>query len=374
MTALGRAMAFEPTLPGRFFYDPGIFDQEQERLFSRMWVCVGRADAIPNPGDYFLTDIGRENVVVVRGKDESVRAFLNVCRHRGARLCTAASGKVSGAIQCRYHAWSYGLDGRLLGAPNLGKDEHFDREGFSLIPVSLDLWEGLVWLNLAEDAPPLAAQLDPPIHNRFGDLETLSRWQIGELKVGFSITYHVRANWKLIVENFMECYHCGPVHPELVRLIPEFRKGASYQGLSGEGTEFAANVSAFTLSGAGDRPRLPGLTAENDRHYFALVLWPNVFVNLVPDHVIFHTLEPLAPNHSRVRCDWLFAAAEVGRLGFDPTDAVEIFDVTNRQDWEVCELTQLGMRSRVYERGGVYVDNERHITAFRDLVLSRLGD
>lgn len=369
------ASVVESTLPGRFFYDPDIFAREQDRLFSQMWVCVGRADALSAAGDYFLAGVGRESVLVVRDKDGALRAFLNVCRHRGARLCTAASGRVGGVIQCRYHAWSYGLDGRLLGAPNLAKEERFDRDAFGLLPVHLALWEGLVWVNLDTDTEPepLATQLDPLIRNRFGDDDALTRWRIGELEVGRTISYDIAANWKLVVENFMECYHCGPVHPELVRLIPEFRNGTSYQGIPGQGTEFADNVAAFTLSGGGERPRLPGLLPEDDRRYFALVLWPNVFVNLVSDHVILHRLEPTGPETCRVVCDWLFAAAEIARPAFDPTDAVEIFDITNKQDWDVCELTQLGMRSRAYADGGVYVTNEHHITAFRDLVLDHLG-
>ena len=363
---------FERTLPGRYFTEPDIYRLEQERIFSTMWVCVGRADAIPRPGDYFLADVGRESLLVIRGSDERVRAFLNVCRHRGARLRTERCGAISGAIQCRYHAWSYGLDGRLVGAPNLMRDDRLDRDAYSLIPVALEVWEGLVWVNLADEPKPIAAQLEPPIRQRLGSLERFARYGVGELAVGRSIAYEIAANWKLVVENFMECYHCAPVHPELVRLLPAFRQGTSYQGLPGEGTAFADDVEAFTLSGRGQRPRLPGLLPEDDRLYLAWVLWPNVFVNLLPDHFILHTLFPLAPDRSRVVCDWLFAADEVARPDFDPTDSVDVFDVTNRQDWEVCELAQLGMGSKAYAEGGLYVTNELHIAAFRDLVLEKL--
>lgn len=365
----------EPTLPGRYFVDPDIYAQEQMRIFSRMWICVGRADAIPETGQYFLADVGPENVIVIRGRDGMVRGFLNVCQHRGARLCTERCGQVSGAIQCRYHAWSYGLDGRLIGAPNLMHDERLNRDSFGLIQVGLEIWEGLVWVNLSDAPEPIAAQLEPPIIKRLGSLERFARYRLGELKVGHSITYEIQANWKLIVENFMECYHCAPVHPELVRLLPAFRQGISYQGRPGEGTTFADDVEGFTLSGKRARSRLPGLLPEDDRLYIAWVLWPNVFVNLLPDHVILHTLQPLAPNRSRVVCDWLFDAAEVAKPDFDPSDTVAVFDITNRQDWEVCELTQLGMGSRAYADGGIYVENELHLAGFRDFVLERLeGD
>ncbi|MGH2534685.1 MAG: aromatic ring-hydroxylating oxygenase subunit alpha [Thermomicrobiales bacterium] len=365
---------FEPTLPGRYFYDPTLYEREQERIFSRMWVCVGRADAIPEAGDFLLADLGQESVLVVRGRDGAMSAFLNVCRHRGARLRTDPCGHIGGAIQCRYHAWSYGLDGRLLGAPNLAKDERLDRDAYGLFPVACHVWEGLIWLNLADDPAPLADQIEPPLVQRFGDLAIFHRYGVGELRVGRRIEYEVAANWKLVVENFMECYHCAPVHPELTRLLPAFRQGTSYQGIPGEGTAFAGDVEAFTLSGQGDRPRLPGLLPEDDRLYYGFVLWPNVFINLLPDHVILHTLQPLGPERSRVVCDWLFHPDDLARPTFDATGTVDIFDLVNRQDWEVCELAQLGMRSKAYARGGLYVDNERHIAAFRDLVLERLGD
>jgi glycine betaine catabolism A len=366
--------AFEPTLPGRYFHDPAVYDREQERIFGRMWACVGRADAIPTEGEFMLADLGGENVIVVRGRDRELRAFLNVCRHRGARLCTEARGQTGRVFQCRYHAWSYALDGRLVGTPNLAHDDRLDRDAYGLLPVRLEVWEGLVWLNLDPDASPLATQLDPPIQTRFGGPEMLARYRIGDLVVGRSISYEIAANWKLIVENFMECYHCGPVHPELVRLLPAFRQGTSYQGIVGEGTTFAADIDAFTLSGAGSRPRLPGLGPADDRLYYGFVLWPNVFVNLLPDHVILHTLRPLGPERSHVVCDWLFDRTEATRPDFDPTDTVDIFDLVNRQDWDVCELTQLGMHSRAYEQGGLYVTNEQHIAAFRDLVLRQLGE
>jgi glycine betaine catabolism A len=373
VAALDTRTRFESTLPGRYYHDPAIYEQERDRIFSRMWVCVGRADDLPEAGRYLLADVGRESVLVVRGRDGAIRAFLNVCRHRGARLCTEPCGSIGQAIQCRYHAWSYALDGRLIGAPNIARDEGFDRAAFGLFPVHVEVWEGLVWLNLAADPEPVGAQVEPRIVQRLGSLDKLARWGLGRLALGRRIDYDVRANWKLVVENFMECYHCGPVHPELVRLLPEFRNGTSYQGLPGQGTSFGDDVEAFALSGRGTRPRLPGLLPEDDRLYYAWVLWPNVFVNLLPDHVILHTLTPRGPERTRVVCDWLFDPAEVARPDFDPTDTVAAFDVTNRQDWDVCELTQLSMGSRAYERGGVFVPNELHIAEFRDFVLERLG-
>lgn len=367
-------MAFETTLPGRFFHEPEIFSREQERIFSQMWTCVGRADALPEPGDYQTVELGGESVLILRGRDGQVRAFLNVCRHRGARLCLDPCGNAGAVVQCPYHAWSYGLDGRLLGAPNIARDETLDRDNLGLFPVHLAVWQGLLWLSLADDPAPVETQLEPALRDRFGELEKFNRYGIGDLKVGTSISYEIDANWKLIVENFMECYHCAPIHPELTRLLPEFRLGTSYQGIVGQGTDFAEDIEGFTLSGNGHRAMLPGLLPEDDRLYYGFVLWPNLFINLLPDHVILHTLTPIGPEKSRVVCDWLFAPEEIARPAFDPKETVDVFDITNRQDWDVCERTQLGMHSRAYDKGGFYVTNEQHIAVFRDLVLNQLGE
>ena len=169
------------TLPGRYYYDPAIYALEQERIFSQMWVCVGRADALPDPGTYQLAAIGRESIIIIRNRDGVLRAFFNVCRHRGARLCTAASGQLKGSIQCRYHAWTYGLDGRLIGAPNVLNDTQFDRTSYGLLPVALEVWEGFVWLNLADDPASIATQVNGPIIERFGSFAPFARYDVGKL-------------------------------------------------------------------------------------------------------------------------------------------------------------------------------------------------
>ena len=370
VTDTSTATPFATTLPGRYYYDPDIYRQEQERIFGRLWVCVGRADVIPQPGDYLTVDLAGESVLVVRGRDGVVRAFLNVCRHRGARLCTEPCGHVAGAIQCRYHAWSYGLDGRLLGAPNLRDVDAFDRDAHGLLPVACDQWGGLLWLSLAEDPPPLAEQLEPAILHRFGELDTVGRYRLATLAVGHSITYELACNWKLVVENFMECYHCAVTHPELSRAVPSFKAGLAYQ--QGVGARFAEGVVALTLSGQTTRPPLPGLAEQDLGTYYGFVLLPNVFVNLTPDHVVVHRLEPLGPTQTRVVCDWLFDPAVIAEPGFDPMDAVAFFDLVNRQDWEMCELCQQNMASRAYRAGGLYVPLEAHIRAFNDFVLECL--
>jgi Rieske 2Fe-2S family protein len=361
---------FASTLPGRYYYDPAIDQLEQERIFSQMWVCVGLADQVPNPGSYVVARLPGENVVVVRGADGALRAFLNVCRHRGARLCSDETGQVRGAFQCRYHAWSYGLDGQLVGAPNVLNAAEFDRAAWGLHPVALDCWEGMIWLNLSEGPCPLGDQIGPAIVERFGNVATFDQYRVGTLETAKTIVYEVATNWKLVVENFMECYHCAPIHPELVRLIPSFRTGGAYQ--QARGHEFASDVDAFTLNGRSNRPVFPSLRLEDRRRYYGVVVRPNVFVNCFPDHVLIHLLQPDGPTHSRVTCFWLFDPDVMARPDFDPTDAVEAFDLVNRQDWDVCELAQLSMASRAYRDGGIYTPIERHIRAFNDFVVGQL--
>ena len=374
MTTMARLETpFVSTLPGRYYYDPAIYEMELERIFSQMWVCVGRADAITGAGVYEVVTVGRESIIVVRGRDDVLRAFLNVCRHRGARLCNEASGKLKGSIQCRYHAWTYGLDGRLIGAPNVLSDEQFERALFGLLPVALEVWEGLIWLNLGDDPAPIADQLNEPIIERFGGYAAFARYDVGNLKVGKRIAYDVQANWKLVLENFMECYHCGPMHPEFCRLLPGYKTGDVSDYVNGEAVSLAENVEAFTITGKASRPPLPGLLPEDLRHYYGFVLQPNVLLNLLHDHVVMHWLIPNGPGRTVIMCDWLFDPQVMARADFDPMDAVEIFDIVNRQDWEVCELTQLSMGSKAYRSGGVYVPEERHIRAFADFVLERVG-
>ena len=361
---------FLSTLPGRYYYDPLIYTQEQERIFSQLWFCVGRAETLATVGAYQVVTVGQESVIIVRSGEETLHAFLNVCRHRGARLCSEATGQLKGSIQCHYHAWTYGLDGRLLGAPNVLSSQQFDRMAFGLLPVALKVWEGLLWLNLSDTPPAFDEQVHGPILERFGSYEPFTCYQLSNVRLGKSLSYDVEANWKLIVENFLECYHCGPMHPELCHLLPGFKSGKTY--VEGEAATLAEGVEAFTLTGKASRPILPGLLAEDARSYYGIVIMPNILLNLLPDHIVVHTLWPAGPTRTRVVCDWLFDPAAMSQPTFDPMDAVEVFDIVNRQDWEVCQWTQQGMTSKAYRSGGVYVPAEHHIREFCDFVLQML--
>jgi len=353
------------TLPGRYYYDPAVFVEEQERIFSHSWYCVGRADAVAEPGAFFLANVGRESIIVLRDRVGEARAFFNVCRHRGARVCLQASGRLKNSMQCAYHAWTYGLDGRLIGAPNMKDDPDFDKGAFGLEPVALEVWEGLIYVNLEPDGVSLADQLGET-YARY------ARYRMGELVVGATITYDVKANWKLIHENFSECGHCPMMHPELSALVPSFKAGV-VSTYGGSGAELGTGVESLTPTGRLSRPPLAGLTPEDLHRYYGMTTNPNLFLSFHPDYVLTHILRPLAADHTLVVCDWLFDPREARSPDFNPSDAFDTWDLVNRQDWEACEMTQQGMNSRVYRDGGVYAPLEAHIHRFNDYVLHKLG-
>ncbi len=360
-----------PTLPGRSYTDPTVFQQEQAKIFETYWFAAARAADIDGPGSFRTVDVGRENVLIVRGRDRALRAFLNVCRHRGARVCMEQSGTGRRKLQCGYHAWTYSLDGALVAAPNLTQMEDVDRSRYGLIPVHLREWLGYVWVSLAEEPPSFEDTVVGAVAGRLGDADVIEDWGIDRLDVGRRITYDVKANWKLIVENFMECYHCATIHPELTEVLPEFADGYAAQYFVGHGAAFGADVQGFTVDGGEGVAALPGVDAEHDRKYYAITVNPQVFINLVPDHVIFHRMYPVAADRTVVECDWLYLP-EVVAEGKDLTRSVELFHRVNEQDFDAAERCQLAADSRAYAQGGVLVPSEHHIGLFHEWVTQQL--
>lgn len=372
MTSTSLPDSLIATLPGSSYTDPGIFAQEQERIFETMWFCAARSSDLAKPGAFRTVDVGRESILITRARDNSVRAYFNVCRHRGARICTEESGEVKRAFQCPYHAWTYDLTGKLVAAPNLTKMPDIGRTEYGLVNVATREWLGYVWVCLAENPPSFDEDVIGDVVSRLGDVESIEHYDIENLSVGRRIVYDVKANWKLIIENFMECYHCATIHPELTEVLPEFADGYAAQYYVGHGAEFGEEVRGFTVDGSEGLDRIPGVADDQDRRYYAITVRPQVFINLVPDHVIFHRMYPMAVDRTIVECDWLYLPHVVDS-GKDVSRSVELFDRVNRQDFEACERTQPGMNSRMYSKGGVLVPSEHHIGAFHDWVHERLG-
>src|SRR3712207_4308263 len=210
------------------------------------------------------------------------------------------------------------------------------------------------------------------ITDRLGNVEAIDRYELDSLTVGRRITYDVKANWKLIIENFMECYHCATIHPELTEVLPEFADGYAAQFFVGHGAEFVDEVQGFTVDGSEGFDRLPGVEEDQDRRYYAITARPTVFVNLVPDHVIFHRMFPISVDRTMVECDWLYSH-EVVQSGKDVTRSVERYHRVNEQDFAASEPTQPAMSSRAYDNGGVLVPSEHHNGEFHEWLTKRLS-
>jgi len=360
------------TLPGAAYADPELFRTEQERIFERMWICAARSADLAKPGDFRTVEVGRESLVLSRNRKGEARAFFNVCRHRGARVCVEQSGSGRRSFQCSYHAWTYDLDGKLIAAPNLTKMPDVGREAYGLRRAHVREWLGYVWVCVAPEAPSFEETVMGAVRSRLGDLESIDRYGVEGLELGRRISYDVRANWKLIVENFMECYHCATIHPELTEVLPEFADGYAAQYFVGHGAAFGEGVEGFTVDGSAGHERIPGLAEEQDRRYYAVTIRPNVFVNLVPDHVIVHRMFPVAPDRTVVECDWLYLP-EVVASGRDLSTSVELFDRVNRQDFEACERCQQATDSQAYADGGVLVPSEHHIAEFQAWATAAVG-
>ncbi len=334
------------TLPQRYYTSPEVFAEERERIFARRWLCVGREDRIPESGDYMVQELGRDSVIVLRDEAGGLRAFHNVCRHRGTRLCEEHGGRFSSTIQCPYHAWTYGLDGRLIGAPSSNDMEGFRKADWPLFPVTVATWEGFVFLNLAEEPEPFA-EAWAPLFGRF------ERFNLPRLKVARTIEYDVRANWKLLFQNYSECYHCGPVHPPLAKLTPPTsgENDLTEGPFTGGFMVINRGHESLTMSGRACGVAVGELPEEDLRRVYYYAIFPNMLLSLHPDYVMFHTLWPEATDRTRIFCSWLFHPDTLGDPSWNPDDGIEFWDMTNRQDWHICEQSQLGVSSRVYEPG-----------------------
>jgi Rieske 2Fe-2S family protein len=356
-----------PTLPGRDYHDPEVFALEQERVFARSWVCVGRAEQLPGPGDHLTPEIAGERPIVIRGADGVLRAFANVCRHRGTMLLEG-EGTVKGAIKCPYHAWTYGFDGRLLGSPNVGLDDGIDRDQVRLWEIPLAEHDGFVFVNIDGEAPPLAeavaTQPDSPLE--------LARYRVGALRSGARRAYEVAANWKIVVENYHECLHCPTVHPELVKIVPLYRSGEVEEEGQLLGNSMGEGLTSFTVTGRSSLPPLPGLDETDIHTFYGVYLFPNLILNYHSETVNAVTIHPIAPDRTLVKSEFLFAADTVEAPGSDPAEVVGFRDLVARQDWEVCELAQRGVSSRFYTQG-IYPRQERWIAMFNARYLEARG-
>ncbi len=332
------------TLPQPYLVSPEVFAEEQAKLFARQWICVGHQSQIAKSGDYFVQLVAGESLIIVRDRAGEIHGFYNVCRHRGTRLCEEASGHF-GAIQCPYHAWTYGLDGRLIGAPHMDEVPGFDKANYALYPVSLALWEGFIFVSLA-DNPRRLEEVFAPLSGKF------AHWNLPRLRSARRIDYDVQANWKLIFENYSECYHCPGVHPLLSKISPfDSSENDLSEGPFLGGFMSIAQGKSLTMSGNACALPVGDIKGEDHARVFYYSIFPNMLLSMHPEYVMVHQLWPQSPARTLIQCDWFFHPEAFERSDFRPDDAVEFWDMTNKQDWHVCELSQQGIASRAYEPG-----------------------
>jgi glycine betaine catabolism A len=369
----------EETLPRDAYVSSSVFDAERERIFAREWVLVGREESVPNEGDYLDVDLLGESILVVRGEGGSLRAFFNVCRHRGCTIVLPSTsrdgapvaGRTGKAIRCPYHSWTYNLDGTLRTAPYL-EEELASRKGeFGLHRAGLATWGGFIFIHLD---PAGAEARGHTLESQFGQsMARLKNYPLAELRTAKRIVYDVATNWKVILENYNECYHCGGVHPELCKIVPAFRTDGGGSLDWEHGVPHREGAVTFTASGQTSRAPFRGLNADELVKHKGELIYPNFLISASMDHIAAFTLLPRDAGHTTVICDFLFHPAEIAKGDFDPMDAVDFWDTINRQDWTVCEGVQRGMTSRRFTHG-YYAPMESASQDIRRYIAERLGD
>lgn len=356
------------TLPARFYTDPDHFRREVEHFFFHKWICAGRADQIPNRGDYFLREVVGESVIVVRNEAGGIGAFWNVCRHRGTRLCETACGTFPGSIQCPYHAWTYDLEGRLIGAPQMDTIEGFDRGEYPLNAIAAEVWDGHIFINLAPHPLPLASQLaDLP--------ERFRPWRMQDLRLVHRTVDDVKANWKLIIQNYSECLHCPVLHSLLNQMHHYLGadNAPSQPTFCGGTMGFKDGVETLSTDGKLRRRYLPGLSERERALVSYYSVYPNLLLTLHPDYMVTVTIWPKAPDRTELISEWHFHPDEIARPDFVYRDAIEFWEITNREDWHISELSYAGISSRAYQPGP-YSARELQLWDFDQVVMRELGD
>jgi Rieske 2Fe-2S family protein len=342
-------------LPREAYLDEAVFSWEQRHFFQGGWMCVGRSEDVAAPGDQRAESVGRAGVFLVRAPDGVVRGFANACRHRGHELLPCGESRNLHIVVCPYHSWSYQLDGTLRGAPGFDALEGFAAADHGLVELPTEQWHGLLYVDASGNAGPLA--------DHVRGLERLvAPYEPERLRTAGRHDYVVESNWKVLEENYQECYHCAMIHPELCRVSPP-RSGENYTS-SGGGAwvggwmALADGAETMSLDGRTAGSPLRGLDADGRRQVIYLVVFPNVLMSLHPDYVMTHILTPLAPRRTRIRCSWAFAPEDLDGAGFDPSYAIDFWDITNRQDWAACESVQRGISSPQYIPGPLSPDED----------------
>jgi phenylpropionate dioxygenase-like ring-hydroxylating dioxygenase large terminal subunit len=370
------------TLDQVFYCSDVIFEEEVQKLFSNQWLPLDHASRIPNPGDYFLTSIVGESIIIVRGKDDQIYAHYNVCRHRGSKVCVEPEGNVS-RLTCPYHAWTYNLNGSLVAARLM--HEGFKKEDYGLKPCHLRVHDGLIFINLSTGTPPDFDEMIAPL------LPFISLHGLDDAKIAHREVYPTDANWKLVLDNFFECYHCAPAHPEYSRVhsaaklmafgagpdsgsedaMKEFEpEMVEWQARAQElghftGSHAARGVGSFqgamrapikrgSLSETRDGTpvsTLMGKFKDFDGGQTAVSFNPFGTLLMSNDFAVLLRFIPHSATRSDMEVIWMVRADAVEGKDYDLEKLIWVWDVTTKQDKDIIEWNKAGVMSRHYEPG-----------------------
>ena len=360
-----------PTLSSADYVGEAVYDEEREKIWWGDWVTIGRSEEVANPGDFVVKDLAGESIFLVRDAKGKLNGFYNVCSHRGTKfLDDDTQGNVRKAFRCPYHAWTYDLNGRLIGTPNVAEDEYFDRERYPLHSFAVGEYAGFTFANLAAEPRPLMDALTDGAES----ITAFERFKMDELRVGVRIVYEVEANWKIIVENYNECLHCPQVHPELVQVVPLFRFGEVWdEETRDDGNWMKEGATSFTANGQSELPKFPDLLPEDYSMYYGSYEFPNLMLNLHPDCVMYYIGIPKGPTHTQVISEYLFRPEVISDPdAFQPEPVVEFWDLISKQDWDVCARAQTGVGSRAFT-AGVYPRQDRFLYNFNEEWREKMG-
>ena len=369
MTLTAPAEARE-TLPAAYYYSPEQYAVEQEHLWYEQWVYVGRSQAVAEPGRFRTVDVAGQNVLLTRNAQGGLRAFYNVCSHRGAVLCDEPEGTTKAVFQCPYHAWCYDLDGALVATPRVDGDE-VDRSALGLKPVHVDEWQGFVFVNLSRTTPQplrdaLEGHYDSPVRFEKHAMDLLVTIRTTESVVA--------ANWKVIIENYNECLHCPIVHPELVEVVPVYKTGdTGDRSRDDGGVELLTGGTSYSDDPRARKAVLPGMDEETAHLIYGSQVFPNMFLDIAGSNVVATRLIPEGPTQTRIVTEYLFIPEDVAASDFDPEPVVRFCEMVAGQDYEVCERVQRGLTSRGFEHG-VYPARDEYVHEFDEYYRELMAD
>jgi choline monooxygenase len=345
------SLARASTLPAKCYTDPDFYARENDLIFARNWLPVGRREQLQRPGDYVATEAAGEPLVLVRDGKGELRAFSNVCRHRAGSVAEGCGNRQT--LQCSYHGWTYTLDGKLLGTPEFDGVEGFDRQRYGLVPVRVATWGPFVFVNLDGSAPPLPATLGEIV-------EETADFDLDDMRLCERRVYDIACNWKVYVDNYLEGYHLPTAHPGLFREL-------DYSAYRVETRRLHSRQHAPFRTAGG--PAAAGrLYSADEREALYYWVFPNWMLNVYPDNVSLNIIVPLSPEQTRTIFEWYVPASVGPAVPAGVARTIDFGDQIQVEDIAVCEAVQVRLHSRTYDRGRFSVLRENGVHHFQGLV------